>query len=101
MDRIKIIRVVDELRYNTETATLIADDVYWDGSNHERQGRNQWLYRTDNGAYFVVSGTFWQGERDTLMPICQSEAQVLYEGNLTEHSVDYSTAFPGVDVKDA
>ena len=38
----KMVRVVNGLRYSTETATVLASDVYWDGSNHERHGRNEW-----------------------------------------------------------
>lgn len=33
-------RIVDGKRYSVATATLIADNVYWDGNNHERSGRN-------------------------------------------------------------
>ena len=36
----KMTRIVDRKRYSTETATLIADDEYWDGHNWERRGRN-------------------------------------------------------------
>lgn len=93
MERIKMSRVVKGQRYDTEKATLIADDVYWDGHNFERRGRNQWLYRTQNGAYFTVYGTFWQGERDHLEPVSKAEAVELYENDLTEHSVEYEEAF--------
>lgn len=101
MDRVQMRRVVDGKRYDTETATLIAHDVYWDGHNHERHGRNAWLYRTKRGAYFVVSGTFWQGERDSLDVVSEAEARELYEGALSEHEVSYEAAFPGVVVEEA
>jgi len=39
-------KVIDRKRYSTDTATLIASDAYWDGSNFERHGRNAWLWRT-------------------------------------------------------
>jgi recombinational DNA repair protein (RecF pathway) len=67
----------------------------------ERSGRNCFLYRTKNGAYFTVNLTQWQGERDTLTPITQQEAVDLFEGTLTEHHVKYAEAFPGVEVLDA
>jgi hypothetical protein len=92
---------VDHKRYSTETATLLADDEYWDGHNFEHNGRNEFLYRTPNGAYFTVNLTQWQGERDTLTPITLQEAIELYEGSLTEHRVNYQEAFPSVKIAEA
>ena len=100
MDRITMTRIIEGIRYDTEKATLIADDVYWDGHNFERSGRNTWLYRTPNGRYFTVTGTLWQGERDTLTPLDAEEARRLYE-RLPEQEVDYEEAFPDVTVTDA
>jgi len=97
----KFSKIVDQKRYSVETATLIASDAFWDGRNWERYGRNSFLYRTPRGAYFTVTLTQWQGERDTLEPISQEEAIELYERELSEHEIDYSTAFPGVDVEEA
>ena len=93
--------IIERKKYDVKTATLIADNVYWDGQNFERSGRNCFLYRTPNGNYFTVNLTQWQGERDTLEPISQEEAIELYERELSEHEIDYSTAFPGVKVEDA
>ena len=101
MNRIQMTRVVNKVRYNTETATLIAHNVYWDGNNFERSGRNTWLYRTRQGRYFTVTGTHWQGEQDTLNPVSQEEALQLYETSLSEHEVEYEEAFPDVEVEDA
>ena len=93
-------RVIDGKRYNTETATLIADNVYWDGHNFERNGTNAWLYRTPKGAFFMVYGTLWQGERDHLEPVSLDEAVSAYECdpnspyvNLPEHHLEYEEAF--------
>jgi len=97
----KFSKIVDRKKYDVQTATLIADDVYWDGHNFERSGRNEFLYRTPNGNYFTVNLTRWQGERDTLTPITQAEALELFEGSLTEHYVKYAEAFPGVQVENA
>ena len=97
----KFSTIINRKKYNTETATLIADDEYWDGSNFERNGRNCFLYRTPNGAYFTVNLTQWQGERNTLTPVTQEEAIDLFEDTLIEHAVNYAEAFPGVEVKDA
>lgn len=94
-------RIVDRKRYSTKTATLIAGDDYWDGHNFERQGRNEFLYRTPGGSYFTVTLTCWQGERDSLCPVCLDEAIDLYEHSLPEHYADYNQAFPDVIVTDA
>jgi hypothetical protein len=94
-------KIIDRKKYDVKTATLIADDVYWDGHNVERSGRNCFLYRTPNGAYFTVTLSQWQGEKDTLIPITQEEAISLFEGSLTEHAVSYSEAFPDVKVTEA
>lgn len=91
-------RIVDRTRYDVSTATLLASDEFWDGHNFERSGRNQFLYRTPNGRYFVVTRTQWQGEQDTLEPIPLEEAIHLYEGPLSEHEERYADAFPGVEI---
>lgn len=97
----KFSKIIDRKKYDVQTATLIADDVYWDGHNFERSGRNCFLYRTPNGNYFTVNLTQWQGEQDSLDPVSQDEAIRLFEGRLSEHYVKYAEAFPGVEVKDA
>lgn len=94
-------RIIGGKRYSVATATLLAHNAYWDGSNWERSGRNTYLYRTRNGAYFTVNLTMWQGERDTLTPITQDEAIDLYERTLSEHEIGYAKAFPGVPVSEA
>ena len=94
-------RIVNRKRYDTETATLVASDAYWDGHNFERSGRNQWLYRTPRGAFFVVTRTQWQGEQDSLEPVTAEDAIERYETALSEHEIDYQVAFPEVEVIDA
>jgi len=85
-------RICNGKRYNVATATLLASDEYWDGSNFERHGRNTFLFKTRGGAFFEVNLTQWEGERDTLLPLTEDEAREKYE-NLPEHHVDYETAF--------
>ena len=97
----KYTRILDRKRYSVATALILAGDDYWDGHNFERHGRNTWLYRTPNGAYFTVTRTQWQGEQDSLDPVTQDEAIHLFETSLTEHEVKYSEAFPDVEVVDA
>jgi len=94
-------RIIARRRYSTATATLLADDAYWDGSNFERSGRNTFLYRTPNGNYFTVTLTQWQGERNRLDDCDIADAIALYEGPLHQHHVEYADAFPGVTVEDA
>ncbi len=92
--------VIGRMRFTTEGATLLAGDDYWDGHNHERRGRNTFLYRTANGNYFAVHQTCWQGEHDRLQPLSQDEAIGLFE-NLHVKRVEFEEAFPGVEVKKA
>ena len=94
-------RVVGRKKYSVKTSTLIAHDAFWDGNNWERSGRNRFLYRTPRGNYFVVTLTQWQGEFNSLEPVDQETAISLYETDLTEHTEEYETAFPGVEVTDA
>jgi len=94
-----MVRVVGRKRYDTRTATLLAHDAFWDGHNFERSGRNTFLFRTLRGAYFTVTRTMWQGERDSLEPVSLEQAVELYEGPLSEHAARYGQAFPNVDVE--
>jgi hypothetical protein len=101
MKPVRMTRIVERKKYDTNTAILLAGDDYWDGHNWERHGRNGWLYRTPNGAYFKVTRSMWQGEQDTLLPISQTEAIELFENDLSEQRVTYAEAFPGVKVEEA
>ena len=91
-------QIVDRKLYDVEDATLLADDVFWDGNNMERNGRNTFLYRSTRGAYFTVTLSQWQGEDDKLDVMGEDDAYSLYEGPLTEHYVDYADAFPNVEI---
>ncbi len=92
--------VIGQKRYSMSTATVLAGDDYWDGSNFERNGRNEFLCRTPNGSFFAVTVSQWQGEADSLTPISQDEAIEMYE-HLREKRLEFTEAFPGVEVKDA
>jgi len=91
-------RIIFGLKYDVQTAVLIADDEFWDGNNMERNGRNTFLYRTPNGRYFTVQLTQWQGEFDALIPVSPEQARSMFEGPLSEHHVEYADAFPGVEI---
>ena len=73
----------------------------FDGHNFERCGRNVFLYCTPCCNYFTVNLTQWQGERDTLTPCDVDTAIELYEGLLSEHEMEYSDAFPGIEILEA
>ncbi len=96
-------QVIDRKRYNTDTATLLSGDDYWDGHNWERSGRNTFLFRTPNGAYFAQHLTCWQGEADTLEPLTEGEAVALYEQHDAHGDcrVPFEEAFPAVQVAEA
>ena len=55
-------QIIDGKRYDTETATLVTSDYYWDGSNHDRHGRNTFLYKTSKGN-FSLHHTVGRGEK--------------------------------------
>lgn len=93
--RQEIKRVINGKRYDTNTATILASNEYWDGSNFERGGRNTHLYRSKGGAYFVVYSSQWQGESTKLEPLTREEAIELYE-ELQEQYVGYEEAFDTV-----
>jgi len=89
------------LAYDTEKATLLAGDDWWDGHNYERRGRNRFLYRSPAGRYFLQHRTAWQGEQARLEPITEAEALFLYSEELTERRVGFEVAFPTQTVQEA
>ena len=92
--------IIDQKRYSTLTAELLAGNDHWDGSKFKRHGRNFFLYRTLKGAYFAVNFTQWKGERDSVDPLSQDQAIDLFE-RMPEKRVSFEHAFPGVTVQDA
>ena len=98
--RHKITQIINGKRYNTETATIIASNEYWDGSNYERGGTNEHLYRSPKGNYFVGHSTCRQGSRSYIEAISQEDAMRIYE-ELPEHECAYEEAFPGRALEEA
>lgn len=96
-------QIIDRKRYNTETATLLSGNDWWDGNNYERSGRNTFLYRTPKGAYFVAELTRWQGEADGLRVVDRDEAIEMFEEHAArdQNRVEFEEAFPGVEVEEA
>jgi len=92
-------QIINGKSYDTKTAQVVASDRYWDGHNWERNGRNMYLYKTTRGAFFILSTSQWQGERDTLEALTEDEAKALYE-SLHEQEMTYAEAF-GVEPEEA
>lgn len=95
--------VIHGKKYDTETATLLAGDDWWDGHNHERGGTNAFLYRTPRGRYFLLQLSQWDGSRTHIEPIGAEQAQEFFE-HCCQHDterVSYHDAFPLVQVEEA
>ncbi len=83
-------------RFSTDTAKLVAHDAYWDGQSEERNGKNQFLFRTEKGEFFVqhriASTDCFEPQRDWIEPISQMDAVLLY-AELPEKPVTFDEAF--------
>lgn len=73
-------RVIDGKKYDTEKATIVADNEFSDGSNRMNCGRCTLLYKTKKGNFFAAYETCWQGEYDTIDPLTINEAKEMFEG---------------------
>lgn len=84
--------VIGGILYDTEKATLVAHDRYWDGSNHERNGRNTYLYKGSQGHFFLVHETCWNNERDSIEPLAGEEPKTWWD-LLPVKACEYEKAF--------
>ncbi len=92
MDPISMTEVIGGKKYSTDTAQVVAHNCYWDGSNHERGGRNTYLYKTKKGNFFALYLTQWQGEHDRIEPLSKEQAQEYWD-DLREKEMSYEEAF--------
>lgn len=92
--------ILNRLRYDTATATRLADDHFLDGSNRLSRGRGRSLYRTPKGRYFVYHETQWMSEHDWIEPLDPETAEALYE-ELWDKEVAFHEAFPELTVEEA
>ena len=92
-------RIIEGMRYDTNTAELIGDISYGGGSSdfkHYYEG----LYRTPHGRYFLhgyggplshytvsCGNNSWSGS-ETIVPMSPEKAQAWAEENLTGAEVD-------------
>ena len=99
----KMKQVIEGLRYDTERSTLLCGDDWWDGHNWERGARQRFLYRTKNGRYFLTVLTRWQGETSHIEPVDTDTAVEFFEACRIhdQNKVDFETAFPGIEIKEA
>ena len=72
-------QILSDKMYNTETASLLADNEFSDGSNRFTCGRATSLYKTKKGSFFAYHETCWQGEHDWIEPLTILEAKDLFE----------------------
>ena len=84
--------VVERKLYDTETAELVADNEFANGSNRLNTGRASNLYRTRKGNFFSFHETCWQGEHNSIHPLMVDEAKDMYE-SLPNHSMSWEQAF--------
>ena len=85
-------KIIRGKMYDTETATLIANNEFSDGSNRMPGGRSTSLYKTARGNFFALYETHWQGERDTIEPLSITAAKDLFEA-LDADDNEYSDVF--------
>ena len=85
-------KVIERKRYDTEKALLIASDYFWDGHNWERNCRNEYLYKTKKGNFFLYKTTIWEGEVNNIVALGKTEAMDAYEQLLVK-KVEWETAF--------
>lgn len=73
-------KVIDGKTYNTETATLLADDWYrLSDSDRFNTGGCSALYRTQSGNYFLHRESLWEGQpSDSIEPLTMSKANAYY-----------------------
>lgn len=69
--------------YDTDTATEIANDRFWDTL----------LYRTTKGNYFSHRNSIYQPDKDTIKPLTPDEAKRIFS-QLPEQ-IEFEAAFPG------
>ncbi len=95
MQPVPMAAVIDGRVYDTDAATLIAHDGYWQGQNLERPGRTTYLFRMPDGTYFLEQRTAWHIEEDHIEPLTSLEALQLYE----ELPVREAPFSPGVPIR--
>lgn len=85
-------QIINGKRYSTDNATLVASDEYWDESNHDRNGRNKYLYKTQKSNFFLHTTTRWQGELDSIEALVLKQAKGYYE-SLPKRCMSWEEAF--------
>jgi hypothetical protein len=86
-------RVIDGKLYDTEKATLLADNEFSDGTNPISHGRATYLYKTKKGNFFALHVTQWQGEHDTIEACPVERAKQIFQQLDDSQSPDYEEVF--------
>ena len=96
-------QIINRKRYDTETATLLSGDDWFDGHNWERSGRNTFLYKTQKGAYFAAHQTGGRADIDQIEALTEGEAIEMFEKHAAhgKNRVEFGVAFPGIEITDA
>lgn len=90
--------------YDTRNATLLSGDDWNDGVTISRGGRNTFLYRTRNGAFFLVRQSWHRDELPVAIePVDLDSAIGVFEEHMArdENRVSFEEAFPGVEIEEA
>ena len=90
--REKMRKIVDGLRYNTETAVVIAHNEHWGGQNRKEKYETMYLYRTKKGNYFGVMSSSPKNKIAELTPFATASAMCMW-GVLGKHLVEFENAF--------
>jgi len=85
--------IIGGVCYQVKGSTLLAHDEHWNWHRPEREGRKTFLYRNQQG-YFWVNMTLG-GEQD-IEPLEEEEAYAVYTA-LPEHEVPVEKAFPNIE----
>lgn len=96
--------VVNKRRFDTATATLLADNVQAErnGNPAPTNSRATYLYRTERGAYFFLRCSFVTGESAyCIEPLHAQSAYKFFEDQRNKRHVDVAVAFPSVKIEEA
>ena len=96
MQPLRMTAFIGGKRYSTDKSTLLAHDAYWDGKSEDRDGKNEFLFRTEKGDYFVQhrvnTASCFDAAHDWVEPVTETDAVMLY-WELPERPVEFERAF--------
>lgn len=75
----RVRRMVDQIIYDTDESSALANNFFSDGVNQYNDGRARELYINPDGRYFFAEYTENFGEKDRINPISGSDAAEFIE----------------------